>query len=247
MKTIFIIFFLLGFPYTRLSGEENFLLINATTNEIVLELGPNIDVRATPCSSFKIILALMGYDSKILKDKETPTWVFQKGYPDYIDSWKISQNPQSWIKNSCVWFSQVLVIQLGLEKVQDYLQLLEYGNQDMSGGLTNAWLGSSLKISPKEQVDFIQKMIRQEIPISSKAIQMTKSPLFVDELSTGYKLFGKTGFGNDANKQIGWFVGWLEKNEDIFVFAYNIRGAKVNPAQRIPRVKKLLEESNVMK
>ncbi len=76
---------------------------------------------------------------------------------------------------------------------------------------------------------------------------MTKSLLFVDELSTGYKLFGKTGFGHDANMQIGWFVGWLEKNEDIFVFAYNIRGVKVNPAQRIPRVKKLLEESNVMK
>ncbi len=231
----------------HLLGVENFLITNATTNEIVIELGPNVNVRDTPCSSFKIILALMGYDSKILKNKETPTWAFKKEYPDYIESWKTFQDPQSWIKNSCVWFSQVLVTQLGLEKVQRYLALLEYGNQNMSGGLTNAWLGSSLKISPKEQVNFIQKMLRQEIPISSDAIQMTKSLLFVDELSTGYKLFGKTGFGNDANMQIGWFVGWLEKKEEIFVFAYNIRGVKVNPAQRIPRVKKLLEESNVMK
>jgi len=117
---------------------------------------------------------------------------------------------------------------------------IEYGNQDISGGLTSAWLSSSLKISPKEQVAFIQQLVREELPLSNSAIQITKSFLFIDELPGGGKLFGKTGLGNEENLEIGWFVGWIEKDENVFVFAYNIRDTKVNPDRRIPRVKQLL-------
>ncbi len=188
----------------------------------------------------------MGYDAKILKDRENPQWDFQEGYAAYFDSWKTAQTPQSWIKKSCVWYSQLLAVQLGAEKMQNYLRLLEYGNQDMSSGLTSAWLVSSLKISPREQAIFLQKMIREEMAISANAIRMTKSLLFVEELAGGWKLFGKTGFGKDANWEIGWFVGWVEKEKNIFVFAYNIQDTKVDPAKRIPRVKQLLAESNVL-
>lgn len=61
-------------------------------------------------------------------------------------------------------------------------------------GSTNpAWVTSSLKISPKKQVEFIQKMIREKLPISSNALQMTKNLLFKEEIFNGWKLFGKKG------------------------------------------------------
>lgn len=113
----------------------------------------------------------------------------------------------------------------------------------MSGGLTTAWLSSSLKISLREQVGFIQKLVRGELPISSHAIRMTTSLLLLDELSGGWKLFGRTGHGTAANLEIGWFVGWIQKDDDAFIFAYNIRDEKLIPAQRIPRIKQLLIES----
>src|SRR5215469_5009547 len=131
---------LLIFPCVHsLSTEETFLLINGVSNEKVLELGPHINKRVTPCSTFKIALSLMGYDKEILKDEKTPTWSFQEGYDNFLESWKNPQTPQSWMKTSCVWFSRVLATQLGLENMQEYLALLEYGNQDISGGLTKAW------------------------------------------------------------------------------------------------------------
>ncbi|KAG6558754.1 Penicillin binding protein transpeptidase domain [Candidatus Rhabdochlamydia oedothoracis] len=170
------------------SAEENFLLINGTSNEKILELGPHIYERVAPCSTFKIALSLMGYDKEILKDEKTPTWLFQEGYDNFLESWKNPQTPQSWMKTSCVWFSRVLAIQLGLENMQKYLTLLEYGNKDISGGLTEAWLVSSLKISPKEQVDFIQKALLGKLPISNDAIQMTKKLLFVEQLPEGWRL-----------------------------------------------------------
>ena len=241
-----------------LSAEENFLLINGTTDEVITKLGPNINKQMSPCSTFKIPLSLMGYDAGVLKDETNPTWDFQEGYDDWLVSWRAPQSPLSWMKYSCVWYSKVLSIELGIGKIQNYLVSMEYGNQDASGGLADPgplnpfWINSSIEISPKEQVDFLQKMIRAQLPVSSSAIEMTKAILFKEELSEGWKLFGKTGWsGSDITKdgktlEHSWFVGWIEKDQAFYSFAYLIRDKKINLDQRIPRVKQLLAESNVM-
>lgn len=234
-----------------LVGEENFVLINGASNEKVVEMGPHLHERITPCSTFKIALGLMGFDSGILVDETTPTWQFQEGYDDFLESWKDPQTPQSWLKTSCVWYSRVLATHLGVKKFQNYLAIMQYGNQDISGGLHCAWLSSSLKISPIEQAEFIQRMIAAKLPISNHAIHMTKKLLFVGEMAGGWKLFGKTGWTGSTNKpdgknEWGWFVGWIERDDGFFPFAYNICDLEIDLAQRIPRVKQLLEESEVM-
>lgn len=228
-----------------LANEENFVLLNGISNEIIIEIGPHTHERITPCSTFKIPLSLIGYDANILVDKNNPIWDFKEGYDVYLDSWKTCQTPQSWMKNSCVWYSRLLTQQLGFKKLQEYVSSLHYGNEDLSGGLTTAWLSSSLQISPHEQVIFLQNMIQEKFSISKKAIQVTKSLLFLDELTDGWQLFGKTGMGSvkniDGNKlEIGWFIGWIEKDNIFYPFAYNIRGNKINPTKRIPRVRELL-------
>lgn len=191
----------------------------------------------------------MGFDSGILKDGKTPTWLFCEGYDHDLESWRNPQTPHSWIKNSCLWYSKLLAVHLGMEKILSYLESWNYGNQDMSGGVsTPAWIKSSLKISPKEQVSFIQKMILGELLIPNNVIQMTKAPLFIEDLPNGWKLFGKTGWSGKDHQdlEVAWVVGWVENNHSFFPFAYNILGEKINLPQRIPRVKQLLLESNVL-
>lgn len=186
-----------------------------------------------PCSTFKIPLSLIGFDSGILVDEMHPIWPFKEGYVDWREVWKEDQTPKSWIKQSCVWYSQVLTKQLGMEKFQDYVTKFAYGNQDLSGdkrknnGLTNAWLSSSLEISSLEQVGFLEKMLMGKLPIDPRAIIMTKNLLFVEELKEGWKLYGKTGSGvllspDKAKKleiQHGWFIGWIEKGDEIIIFS----------------------------
>lgn len=240
------------------SAEENFLLINGKTDEVITKLGPNINKQMSPCSTFKIPLSLMGYDAGVLKDESNPTWDFQEGYDDWLVSWRTPQSPLSWMKHSCLWYSKILSIELGIEKIQNYLVSMKYGNRDASGGLADLgplnpfWINSSIEISPKEQVGFIQKMVRAQLPISSTAIEMTKAILFKEELPEGWKLFGKTGWsGSDITKdgktlEHSWFVGWIENDDSFYPFAYLIRDKKINLDQRIPRVKQLLVESNVI-
>ena len=234
------------------AAEENFIILDADTNEVVLELGPNICERISPCSTFKIALSLMGYDVGILIDANRPSWDFQDGYDDFLEVWKYPQTPQSWMKYSCIWYSKVLVEEMGADQVQLYLDLFGYGNRDISGGLTKAWVNSSLKISPQEQADFIRKVFYERFLVSENSIQMTKEILFQEELPEGWKLFGKTGWGgsvketDDQNLEIAWFVGWIEKGDRMFPLAYNIRQERIDLSQRIPRVKELIRQLKIL-
>lgn len=196
--------------------------------------------RYAPCSTFKIVLSLIGYDTKILQDQRNPVWRFKKGYPDWLDSWKQNQMPQSWIKNSCVWYSQVLTKKLGMEKLQQYVDNFSYGNKDLSGdagqdnGLTNSWLSSSLEISGSEQVAFLIKLLKGELPVSAHAHSMTKKILYVGDLPDGWKLYGKRASGvllsEDRTQKLkfehGWFVGWIEKGDRIIIFSKHIADHK---------------------
>jgi len=257
MRTLLILLTFLGFSYQPLKGEENFILIDGNTNEVIREFGSSIYERVTPACSFNIALSLMGYDTGVLKDEKTPTWDFQEGYEDFSESWKAPQTPESWMTKSCAWFSKIIALHLGLKKIQHYLALLEYGNQDMSAGLAKpgptdpAWVSSSLKISPKEQVDFIQKMNHGNLPISGYALQMTKALLLKEVLSEKWKLYGKAGLGtivkeDGENLKVRWFVGWVENDHHFFPFAYQMREKEIDIVQTVPRVKQLLEESNIM-
>ena len=158
--------FLLSF--SSLAARENFLLLDAQTGKVMQAIGDDIDMRVSPCSTFKIALSLIGFDMRVLQDEEHPTFPFNEKYYCFLDSWRADQVPSSWMKVSCVWFSQVLAEQLGLENMQSYLDQFQYGNCDLTGdpgkdnGLMRAWLSSSLKISPREAVNFLKKLIRKE-------------------------------------------------------------------------------------
>ena len=206
----------------------------------VLKSEGDCEKRYAPMSTFKITLSLIGFDSGILADEMHPVWPFKEGYVDWRDAWKQNQTPKSWMKESCVWYSQVLTKKLGMKKFQDYVTKFDYGNNDLSGdkeqnnGLTNAWLSSSLKISAIEQIAFLQKMLAGKLPIKPHAVAMTKNILFVEELKNGWKFFGKTGMGSllnaDGTKNPdlyhGWFIGWIEKGDRRIIFSNHIEDDK---------------------
>lgn len=197
--------------------------------------------RHSPCSTFKIPLALMGYDSGILVDSHNPTWDFKEEYKKnlsiMLDFWNQPHDPTLWQKNSAVWYSQVLTQKLGIKKFAAYVHAFNYGNQDISGergkqnGLVHSWLSSSLKISPVEQLAFLEKLLDNTLPVSEQAQETTKQILTVEPLNDGWEMHGKTGSGNQLNtdgsrnpdRQIGWYVGWIQKGARSILFVHFIQ------------------------
>jgi len=228
--------------------------IASENNKIIAQEG-QCDKRHPPCSTFKIAISLMGFDSKILHDETHPTWDFKPGYIDWLDRWKQPHNPKSWIANSCVWYTQIITKKLGMERFTKYTKQFNYGNQDTSGdngidnGLTNSWLSSSLTISPEEQMNFLNKLVANKLPVSQDAQEKTKNIMYQETLENGWELYGKTGNGSqldsDGNKiqdrQVGWFVGFVRKSKKVITFAYLIEDEEIHDSFASLRAKAALK------
>jgi beta-lactamase class D len=197
----------------------------------------NCDEPMSPASTFKIAISLMGFDAGILADKDHPEWPFREGYADWNPIWRQATTPETWLRDSVVWFSQQVTERLGEERFADYVARFDYGNRDVSGdagkgnGLTNAWLSSSLQIAPAEQVAFLTRMLDGELPVSDDAVAHTVEILDQGVRSGGWRVYGKTGAGlprgDDGallrGQPFGWYVGWATRDDRTIVFARLVR------------------------
>lgn len=190
-------------------------------------------MRFSPCSSFKIPIALMGFDAGVLTDPHHPRLDYRPEYAASMALHRKATDPTIWLRDSVVWYSQQTTQRLGFERFSDYVARFDYGNGDVSGnpgkndGLTQAWLMSSLQISPGEQVNFIRRLLDRRLGLSEKATTMTIASMPVFPSAGGWTVRGKTGSGwlKDASGESrkdrpqGWFVGWAEKGQRRLVFA----------------------------
>lgn len=205
------------------SGYDGcFVLYDKNENKYLIYNEAKSEKEISPCSTFKIVNALIGLDTNVLQDENT---IFKWNGTKYaIEEWNKDQTLSSAVTNSVVWYFQEVASKVGEERMQEYLSKIDYGNKDISGGLTKFWLQSSLKISPRKQVELLRNMYDYKLPFSSRNIDIVKKVLKIWE-QNGIVLSGKTGSGMDGNKSInGWFIGYVEKNNDVFFFAVNIEG-----------------------
>lgn len=212
------------------TSKSKDLFLAKENGKIIHQIG-NTAERHTPCSSFKIALVLVGFDSGFLQTKDSPCieykpdflekWEgFNKDHPKF-EAWQQPQNPTSFLVHSCIWYSHQIANHLGIEKSTGYLKLLNYGNADISGTpgknnqLFDSWIQSSLEISPDEQVEFLEKLTNLSLPLSKEAQEKTAETMTQEDFEDGWKLYGKTGSGGIN----GWYVGWIEKGNRRIVFA----------------------------
>lgn len=187
--------------------------------------------RFTPYSTFKIPNSLIGLETGVIKDADfVIRWNRQKYPPrDWTTEpfihWKRDHDLRSAMKHSVVWYYRELALGVGAEAMQKHLTKLQYGNMDASGGLDSFWLNSSLLISPDEQVEFLKRFYRGELPFSQRSVRIVKEIILREE-TPGYRLSGKTGGGPaGGGKALGWFVGYVETRDNVYFFATNMEGA----------------------
>lgn len=254
MKAIFFALILVSglLPYTAHAKIICTVVIDATSGRTISEEG-DCDARATPASTFKVALALIGFDAGVLKSAVSPKLPFKKGYVDWRgEVWRQTTSPTRWMKYSVVWYSQQIAKRMGVAAIEGYLQKLDYGNADFSGdkgkdnALERAWISSSLEISAKEQARFLMRMLAYKLPVARRAVDLTKSIVETTELDDGWRAQGKTGSAYlrqadgslDRTRMVGWFVGWATRGDRRVVFARLIQDEKRQPTNAGPRARK---------
>jgi len=200
------------------------LIASASSGNEIIRRG-DCDRRVTPASTFKIAIAVMGFDAGILLDAHHPAMPYRPEYEAWLAEWKTTIDPTAWLDRSVVWYSQCTTRALGMPRFANAVTAFGYGNHDVSGdpgqhnGLTHAWLSSSLRISPSEQISFLRTLLAHRLPAAASAQEHAISIMPGFTAAGGWHVHGKTGSGFADGGQIGWFVGWADLGARRILFA----------------------------
>ncbi|MFN6516876.1 MAG: class D beta-lactamase [Nostoc sp. CreGUA01] len=200
-------------------GREGSILIYDSNNKRTYEYNSQRNGTAiAPASTFKIFNSLVALETGVIPDDVAVlTW---DGIEREIDAWNHDTNLRQAFKDSTVWFYQVLARRAGYERMQQFINKVGYGNRQIgtAADIDRFWLEKPLQITPKEQIKFLQQLYQGDLPFSQRTINLVKD-IAIREQTPDYTLRGKTGWLTSSKPNIGWFVGYLEQNKNVYYFA----------------------------
>ena len=180
--------------------------------------------RLAPCSTFKIPNAVIGLETGVISgpehvlkydDKKHRTQTF------WPEAWAKDQDLRNAFRVSAIWYFREIADRAGRGTMQAFLDRFGYGNRDTSGWADPFWLGSSLRISPVEQVEFMDRLFRNEFGLTPRHVAAVES-FMRQESKDGRELFYKTGACTDreAGPEV-WLVGFVRNGNARTYFAMN--------------------------
>ncbi|MFC3150712.1 class D beta-lactamase [Litoribrevibacter euphylliae] len=171
--------------------------------------------RLSPASTFKIPHTLFALDAGLVKDEfQVFPWDgVKRGYAPHNQD----QTLRSAMRHSALWVYEGFADQLGEQNARTYLEKIRYGNQNPTTAKGTYWVDGKLAISAVEQVNFLERLYRNELPFQLDHQRLLKDIMIV-EAGSDWILRAKTGWEG----RHGWWVGWVEWPTGPVFFALNI-------------------------
>ncbi|WP_353408806.1 penicillin-binding transpeptidase domain-containing protein [Pseudoteredinibacter isoporae] len=235
----------------------SFVLLNEEEGKFHFVNRSRAETRFTPYSSFKIANTLIAIETGQWNDVSQTFSVNTSAYP--IESWW----PKRWYQApltlreafhaSALPIYRQLAVDIGEVAMERVLSGFQYGNSDISSGLDDFWLNGSLQISAVEQVCFLRRLARRELPLKAKSfaavetimeVDLDQEPNWFADEFTGQagnvRLFAKTGAGPiSKGRFIGWYVGYVQNAEGNHYFALNVEADSFKALQGARKAKVL--------
>lgn len=198
-----------------------------------------VDEPAIPASTFKIFNTMVALETGAIADEKTVLkW---DGVERPIATWNKDMDMREAIRVSCVWFYQELARRAGPEKMQHWLDAVGYGNRNIGGGIDRFWLDGDLRITPREQIEFLRRLHDGKLPFSERSMRIVKEILPTEKTPGGAVVHGKTGWGARLKPQAGWYVGWVDLEGRTLYFATRVDILKDDDVKaRIPATLEVL-------
>jgi beta-lactamase class D len=189
-----------------------------------------------PASTFKIPNSIIALESKVISDVNH---IFKwNGEPRQISTWERDMNLTQAFHLSCVPCYQQIAREIGTVKMKEYLKKLDYGSISVSDSTIDVfWLEGESKISPWQQVDFLQRLHEYKLPISGQTRTTIMDMMILEQIPV-YTLRGKTGWAIREGKNTGWFVGSLEVKKNTYYFATRVSPTEDFNMDYFPAIRK---------
>lgn len=204
-------------------------------NEYTIFDRQRMDTSFSPASTSKIIHSLIFLDSGAITDEnESLKWDGQKRW---VEAWNKDNNLRTALKESAVWFYVEVSKRVGQIKMQHYYDAANYGNAKINDFGTAYWVKGDLQVTPRQQIEFLVKFYNYQLPFSERSVETVKD-ILVDEKTDKYTISGKTGWADEYNPQVGWWVGYVEKDGKVYFFAVQIDITKNEDAAKRKSINK---------
>jgi beta-lactamase class D len=227
-----------------------FIIIDCTSG-IVSDFRPYASAEPIPpCSTFKIWNTLIGLETGLISSAEEDFFKWD-GVNRAFPGWNRDLTLKEAFQVSCVPAFQRLARQIGPERMQIWIDKIEFGDRDISAGIDVFWLPAkdrkTILISAKEQAFMMSKLVMGRLPFSVNSLTVLKEIMTAKKTGHGI-LYGKTGSGADekGTYTLGWFVGYVESDGKTYAFACTAKGENImgNDARAI--VEKILEKQGLL-
>lgn len=172
-----------------------------------------------PASTFKVFNSLVALQTGAVANEHTvvPWDGVQRRSPD----WNEDQDMAQAIARSTVWWYQEVARRAGPERMQHWLDTVGYGNHTMGDSIHLFWLQGDLRITPLEQIRFMETLHNEELPFDV-AHQRTVKQILPGDSTATWKVQGKSGWAIRVDDEYGWYVGWVQRAGRTAYFATNI-------------------------
>jgi beta-lactamase class D len=192
-----------------------------------------------PASTFKIPNSLIALETGVVGDPDKDIFKWD-GVKRSIEAWNQDHTLRSAIAASAVPVYQEIARRIGAERMQKYVDLFEYGNRNIGGGIDQFWLTGEMRIDPIQQIDFVDRLRRGVLPVSKRSQDLVRDILPVTKAGEA-TIRAKSGLlGAELNKpSLGWLVGWAEKGNAQTVFALNM---DIREPRHVPDRMKLTQQ-----
>lgn len=206
-----------------------FVVYDVTADKLIGHARARAETRYIPASTFKVPHSLIGLSVGAVKDVNEILPF--GGKPQPFKSWEQDMSLRDAIKISNVPIYQELARRITLPRMKKELGKIQYGNGKIGDVVDNFWLVGPLEISALEQVKFLAQLAQGELPFSEAVQQQVRSITLLEQ-QDDWVLHGKTGWASVSEPGVGWWVGWVVKQDKIYSFALNLDVVTASDAEK---------------
>ncbi len=203
------------------------LVYDLNENAYLAGHAERVDRRLIPASTFKIFNALVALETGVIVDQHAV--IKWDGITRKRRALNRDLDLQAAFRLSAVPHFQELARRIGPQRMQQFIDAVGYGNGNLSGGIDAFCLTGDLRISPREQVDFLVRLYRGTLPFSPTTMAMVKD-MMVSEQTPEHTIRSKTGWAVlPEAENVGWWIGWIERKSGVHVFATVLEARAPDP------------------
>ncbi len=194
-----------------------------------------------PASTFKIPHTIIALETGVIQSDTT--WLKWDGRKRAFKIWEQDLRLRDAFRYSCLPCYQQIAKKIGTEQMEKYIQKLHYGKMHVTASnLDKFWIEGNARISPIQQIDFLNRLVNTRLPISKRTEDIVKRMMLLIQ-NDDYSLYGKTGWSTWQGVNNGWFVGYVRKGPYIYYFATNIEPKAAFDMKSFAKIRKTITYS----